>query len=133
MNSTRGEFLLGLLATISAVGPHGACGIGRIEQIIELLAVMHRSVGHAIAPHQLMPPVDTHVIFVTKVGVPVLLCPAGVLVLLAVLSRLLLSFLRGFARLHRRIVIARVALARCRNDGGIDDLIAHRQIALVLK
>ena len=70
-----GELLLGLLAAIAQattvpgalskaepVGPHRAGGVGGIEQVIELLAVVDRGAGHAIAPNQLVPPVYAHVI-----------------------------------------------------------------------
>src|SRR5579863_3110843 len=89
--------------------------------------------AHRVAAHQLVPSVNADVVFVAEVRTPMLLGPACVLVLLAVLRGLLLPLLRGLARLHRRIVIAGVALTRRGHDRRIDNLTAHRQIALGLE
>src|SRR3977135_706110 len=61
-----------------------------------------------------------------------LLRPARVLVLLAVLGRLGFPVFRRFAFLDRLVVLARIVLLRRRYDRRLDELPAPVEIALVL-
>ena len=107
---------------------------------------MHRGAADVVTPYQLVAPINAdmgcaprlspgqaRVLAVAKVRLSMLLGPARILVFLAVLCRFLLPLNRGLARLYCRIILARVTLARCGHDGGINDLSAHRQITLGLE
>jgi hypothetical protein len=63
----------------------------------------------------------------------VLLRPARVLVLLAVLGRVRFPVFRRLAVLDRFVLFARVMLFGRRHDRCIDDLSAHGEVALVLQ
>ena len=64
------------------VGPHGAGGVAGVEQVLELLTVVHRGAADSVAPHQLVPPIDADMILVAEVRTPMLLCPARVLAII---------------------------------------------------
>ena len=61
----------------------------------------------------------------------VLLGPPRLDILLAPLCRLVLPACRRLARLYPRVLLAAVALFGYRHNRGVDDLAAHRQIALL--
>ena len=63
----------------------------------------------------------------------VLLGPPRVRILLATLGRLLLPALRRLAILDPRVLVTAVALLGDRDDRGVDDLAAHRQVAPLLQ
>ena len=90
---------------------------------------MHRRVGHLVTPHQLVPAVHVDMVLVTVVALAVLLCR----VLLRPLGRLVLPALRRLAILDPRVVVTAVALLGDRYDRRVDDLAAHRQVALLLQ
>ena len=72
-------------------------------------------------------------VLVTVVALAVLLCPPCVRVLLRPLGRLVLPALRRLAILDPRVVVTAVALLGDRYDRRVDDLAAHRQVALLLQ
>ena len=78
------EFHLDLSRAIGAVGVHIPRRVGGVQQTIQLLAVVHRSVGRIIAADQLVPGVGIDVVLIAEEALAVLLGPARVLVLLPV-------------------------------------------------
>ena len=94
---------------------------------------MLRRVAHMIAPHQLVPTVHVDMVLVTVMALAVLLGPPRLDTLLAPLCRLVLPACRRLARLYPRVLLAAVALFGYRHNRGVDDLAAHRQIALILQ
>src|SRR5690242_8946020 len=71
---------------IGTVGPHLVAGVGSVQDLIELLAVVDGGVGLSVAADQLMLAVDADVVLVAVEAPLVLLRPAGILVLLCVLG-----------------------------------------------
>ena len=49
---------------VGAVGPHLVAGVGLVQDLIKLLAVVNRRVGFGIAPNDLVLVVDTDVVLV---------------------------------------------------------------------
>ena len=94
---------------------------------------MHAGVAHNVTAHEFMPTVDADVVLVTIIGALVLLRPARVLVLLAVLGRVRFPVFRRLAFLDRLVLLARVMLFGRRHDRRVDDLSAHGEVALVLQ
>ena len=95
--------------------------------------VVHRRVRHAVAPHQLVPAVHVDMVLVAVMALAVLLGPARVGILLGPLGRLVLPALGRLAILDPRVVVPAIALFGHRHDRGVDDLAAHRQVALLLQ
>ena len=100
-------------------------------------------VGDGPAPDQAMPAINPDVVFVAKgrdrqidplpavrvmLGLGVFDRPARVAVLLAQLGRLIGPFRRNAALLDIALFAVGVALLRCGDDRGVDDLAAHRQV-----
>src|SRR3984893_4506776 len=88
LQAVSAEFFLDLLAAIGAVGPHVRSRVARIENIFELLTVVHARVAHHVTAHEFVPAIDADVVLVTEIRAFMLLRPARVLVLLAVLGQL---------------------------------------------
>src|SRR5262245_23594090 len=87
----------GLYRPVGAVGPHLAAGVGLVQHLIELLAVVHRGVGPGPAADQLVLAVDADVVLVAVEALAVLLGPARILVLLCSPGRLFLPALGRLA------------------------------------
>jgi hypothetical protein len=68
-------------------------------------------VAHVIAPDQLVPGIRVNVVFVAVEAPPMLLGPAGVLILLPVLGRFLLPRRGSSATLDCLVFLARVPLS----------------------
>ena len=49
---------------IGAVSKHVLQGIAPVQEPVQLAAVMHRRVGHRIAPDQLVRPIHVHMVLV---------------------------------------------------------------------
>ena len=90
LKSTFAKPRLDLRAAIGAVGSDIGGRVARIENVVELPAVVHARVADRIAAHQLVLAIDVHVVLVAEVRASVLLRPASFPVLL--------SLLRGFPR-----------------------------------
>src|SRR5262245_34308006 len=105
--------------SVGAVGPHLVAGVGLVQQLVELLAVVHRGVGLGPAADQLVLAVDADVVLVAVVALVVLLGPARILVLLRSLGRLVLPALGRPAGLDRRVLLAAVVLLGCADNGGV--------------
>jgi hypothetical protein len=119
-----------LYRPVGAVGPHLVAGIGFIQHLIELLAVVHGGIRLGVAADQLVLAVDTNVVLVAVEVLLVLLGPAGVLVFLGILGWLLLPTIWRLARFDRLILFAGVALLGRVDNGGVDDLATPRDVAL---
>lgn len=61
---------LDLLAAISTICPDIRGRAGRIENVVEPLAVVHRHVSDLIAANQLVPAVNAHMVLVPKLERP---------------------------------------------------------------
>ena len=107
LQAASAEFFLDLLAAIGAVGPHGRSRVARIENIFELLAVVHARVAHHVTAHEFVPAIDADVVLVTEIRAFMLLRPARVLVHLAVLGRLRFPVFQRPAFLDRLVLLAR--------------------------
>src|SRR5512136_1878319 len=107
---------------ISAVSEYVVRGIALVQKTVELAAVMHRRIGHLIAPDQLVRPVHVHVVLVAEAALAMLLRPTRVFIFLAVLRRFLLPLRRRLAALDRLTLLARVALLRHRHNARIHHL-----------
>src|SRR5262249_27299904 len=84
---------------IGAVGPHLVAGVGLVQDLIKLLAVVNGRVGLGIAPNDLVLAVDTDVVLVAVEAFLTLLRPASILVFLRILGWLLIPPLGRFAAL----------------------------------
>ena len=98
---------------------------GQAYAICEL-SLIHICVAHHVTAHEFVPAVNTDMVLVTEIRAFMLLRPARVLVLLAVLGRLGFPIFRRFAFLDRLVVLARIVLLGCRHDRRVDDLPAPR-------
>lgn len=108
LQGTLAERGFDLLAAIGAVGPNIGGRVARVENVVELLAVVHARVADRVAAYELVLAIDVHVVLVAEVRTPVLFRPARVPVLLSLLCRL--PILRRLARLDRLVVVPAVAL-----------------------
>src|SRR5256885_16851336 len=81
---------LDLGRAISAVGEHIIAGVARVQQPIQLLAVVHGRIGHRIMPDQLVLGVRVHMVLVAEEAAAMLLGPARIAVLLPHFGGLLL-------------------------------------------
>src|SRR4051812_2064698 len=107
------EFGLDLGRAISAVGEHIIAGVARVQQPIQLLAVVQGRIGHRIMPDQLVLGVRVHMVLVAEEAAAMLLGPARIAVLLPHFGGLLLpprwcaprspTAVRGDRRLRSRI------------------------------
>src|SRR5947207_15565865 len=99
------ELVLDLGRAVGAVGPHLAAGVVRIQNVVELLAVVRRGVGGSPLADDLVRLVDADVVLVAVEALTVLLGPARILVLLRVLGGFLLPILRRFAGLDSLVLV----------------------------
>src|ERR1700688_2523272 len=129
----RLELGLDLRRAVGAVGPHLGSGVGLVQNVIELLAVVHAGIRLRVPADELVHAVDANVVLVAVEAVVVLLGPARILVFLGILGRLLLPAFRRLAGLDRLVLAPAVVLHGCGHDRGIDDLPAARDIALGLE
>src|SRR6476620_2425461 len=88
--TTGPELGLDLGRSISAVGEHIIAGVARVQQPIQLLAVVHGRIGHGIMPDQLVLGVRVHMVLVAEEAAAMLLGPARIAVLLPHFGGLLL-------------------------------------------
>ena len=80
---------------VGTIGPHLVAGIGLIQNLIELLAIVDGGVGLGIAANDLVLAIDADVVLVAIEALLILLGPAGVLILLRrILGRLFVPPLR---------------------------------------
>ena len=77
-----------------AIGEHVSRCVALVQEPIQLLAVVDRRIAHLVTPDQLVLGIRIHVILIVVKALAMLLRPAGILVLLSVLGRLLLPILR---------------------------------------
>src|SRR6476646_4375774 len=80
--TTGPELGLDLGRSISAVSKHIIAGVALVQQPIQLLAVVHGSIGHGIMPDQLVLGVRVHMVLVAEEAAAMLLGPARIAVLL---------------------------------------------------
>src|SRR3989337_301889 len=113
------ELGLDLGRAVGAVGPHLLAGGARIQNVVELLAVVRRGVGGSPLADQLVRLVHADVVLVAVEALAVLLGPACVLVFLRIFGGFLLPILRRFASLDRLVLLLGVALLGRTNDGRI--------------
>ena len=113
---------LDLGRAISAVGEHIIAGVARVQQPIQLLAVVHGRIGHRIMPDQLVLGVRVHMILVAEEAAAMLLGPARIAVLLPHFGGLLLPRRWCASSLQLGVLVATVPLRRHRHDTGVDDL-----------
>src|SRR5262249_2803560 len=118
---------------VGAIGPHLIAGIGLIQNLIELLAVVDGGVGLRIAANDLVLAVDADVVLVAVEALVVLLGPAGVLIFLRILGRLFVPPLRRLARFDRLILFRFVVPLGRVEDGGIKNRPATGDVALRIK
>lgn len=85
--------------TFGSLRPHVRSRVARIKNSFELLTVVHTRVAHDVTAHEFVPAIDADMVLVPEIGAFMLLRPARVLVLLAVLGRLLLPVFRRLAGL----------------------------------
>ena len=110
LQAAFGELFLDLSAAIGAVGPHVRSRVARIKNIFELLTVVYARVAHHVTAHEFVPAIDADMVLVTEIRAFMLLRPARVLVLLAVLGGLGFPVFRRFAFLDRLVLLARIVL-----------------------
>src|SRR6266480_2248574 len=108
LQAAFGELFLDLSAAIGAVGPHVRSRVARIKNIFELLTVVYARVAHHVTALEFVP--DANMVLVTEIRAFMLLRPARVLVLLAVLGALGFPVFRRFAFLDRLVLLARIVL-----------------------
>src|ERR1035438_6720162 len=122
----RLELGLDLGRAVGAVGPHLGSGVGLVQHIIELLAVVHARIRLRVPADELVHAVDANVVLVAVEALVALLGPARILVFLGILGRLVLPALRRLAGLDRLILAPAVALHGRGHDRSIDNLAAAR-------
>ena len=103
LQAAFGELFLDLSAAIGAVGPHGRSRVAR-------MTVVYARVAHHVTAHEFVPAIDADMVLVTELRAFMLLRPARVLVLLAVLGGLGFPVFRRFAFLDRLVLLARIVL-----------------------
>ena len=86
------------------------------QKLPKYLTVVAARLRHLILVNEFRVAVHRHMVLVAAIGLAALLRPARIGVFLPQLVRLPLSLLRHLARLHRRMVLATVALARHLHD-----------------
>src|SRR5262249_25076364 len=119
-----------LCRPVGAVGPHRVAGVGLVEHLIELLAVVDRGIRLGIAADELVLAVNDDVVLVAVEAFLVLLAPARILILLRILGQMLLPPFRRLADFDRLILLTPVVLLGRTHNRGIDNLTAPRDVAL---
>src|SRR5215211_74716 len=99
------ELGLDLGRAVGAVGPHLVAGVARIQNIVELLAVVRRGVSGSPLADDLVQLVHADVVLVAVEALTVLLGPARMLVFLGVFGGFLLPLLRRLAGLDRLVLV----------------------------
>src|SRR5471032_3365272 len=122
------QLALRLGRAVGAVGVHLARRVALVQEIVELLAVVHARVGNPVFANQLVSGIGVHMVLVAEEAAPMLLRPTRVLVLLPVLRRTLLPVLRSSTGLDLLVLVPAVALLRHRHDRGVDHLAAARDV-----
>ena len=102
---------------VGTIGPHLVAGIGLVQNLIELLAIVDGGVGLGIAANDLVLAIDADVVLVAVEALVVLLGPACVLILLRVLGRIFFPPLRRLARFDRLVLFPGVVLLGRVDDG----------------
>src|SRR5215468_4472127 len=115
---------------VGTVGPHLVAGIGLVQNLIELLAIVDGSIGLGIAANDLVLAIDADVVLVAVEALVILLGPAGVLILLRILGRLFVPPLRRLAGFDRLVLFPGVVLLGRVDDGGINNLPATGDVPL---
>src|SRR5215471_11032777 len=103
---------------VGAIGPHLVAGIGLVQNLIELLAIVDGSVGLCVAADDLVLAVDADVVLVAVEALVVLFGPACVLILLRVLSGIFFPTFGRLARFDRFVLFPGVVLLGRVDDGG---------------
>src|SRR5215475_330828 len=115
---------------VGTIGPHLVAGIGLVQNLIELLAIVDGGVGLGIAANDLVLAIDADVVLVAVEALVILLGPAGVLILLRILGRHFVPPLRRLAGFDRLVLFPGVVLLGRVDDGGINNLPAAGDITL---
>jgi hypothetical protein len=114
---------------VGAIGRHLVAGIGRVQNLIEVLAIVDRGVVLRIAANDLVLTVDADVVFVAVEALVILLGPARPYP--SVRScRIFFPPLRRLTRFDRLALFPGVVLLGRADDSGIDNLPATGDIAL---
>ena len=137
-----------LLRPIGGVGPDGACRVVLIQDIAQPRSVVGRRVGDRPLADHTVAAVGRDMVLVAEgrdrqvhlrlavrfgLGLGILHRPAGIAVLLAQLGRLARPVIGNAPSLDRLLLAVGIALARRGDDGGVNDLAGHRQVALLLQ
>src|SRR5689334_9077524 len=134
MNPTLVALLLELgfhlRRSVSTIGPHLVAGIGFVQNLVELLAIVDGSIGLCVAADDLVLAIDADVVLVAVEALVVLFGPACFLILLRVLSGLFFPTFRRLARFDRFVLFPGVVLLGRVDDGGIDNLPATGYVPL---
>lgn len=117
----RRQKQLSILAGISTICPN-VFRTALMQQIKEDLRIVYISRDDGIFTDQLLLVIDSDVILVAVVRLPVLLGPARLGVFLALDMRVLFEALRGLTGFDLRVLLPRVALVRRLNKTGVDNL-----------
>src|SRR6185436_9676181 len=113
--TTGPELELDLGRSISAVSEHIIAGVARVQQPIQLLAVVHGRIGHGIMQDQLVLGVRVHMVLVAEEAAAMLLGPARIAVLLPQLGGLLLPPRWCAPSLQLGVLLTTVPLRRHRS------------------
>src|SRR5215475_13253123 len=115
---------------VGTIGPHLVAGIGFVQNLIKLLAIVDGSIGLCVAADDLVLAIDADVVLVAVEALVVLFGPACLLILLRVLSGLFFPTFRRLARFDRFVLFPGVVLLGRVDDGGIDNLPATGDVPL---
>src|SRR5262245_420877 len=129
LEAAGAQSLLDRARAIGAVAEHVRRRVALSQEFVQLLAVVHRRIGHLVAPDQLVLGIRIHVVLVSEKTPAMPLRPARVAVLLAQFGRPIIPLLRYPTSLHRLVLIATVALRRNRHNRGINHLPTTRHVA----
>ena len=67
LRTAFGELFFDLGAAIGAVGPHVRSRVACIENIFELLTVVHARVAHHVTAHEFVPAIDADMVLVPEI------------------------------------------------------------------
>src|SRR5215468_61750 len=102
---------------VGTIGPHLVAGIGFVQNLIKLLAIVDGSIGLCVAADDLVLAIDADVVLVA-------------VEVLRVLSGLFFPTFRRLARFDRFVLFPGVVLLGRVDDGGIDNLPATGDVPL---
>src|SRR6516165_8002391 len=94
LEAAGAQSLLDRARAIGAVAEHVRRRVALSQEFVQLLAVVHRRIGHLVAPDQLVLGIRIHVVLVSEKTPAMPLRPARVAVLLAYFGRLVVPLLR---------------------------------------